>query len=300
MIVELCNNRPSDLTGMRYHELALQRWLYANFHVIEGYPVPLVISTPMDAFGHFANLWASQANNPFKYLLDAKDSNGTPLYEPHPSPPRYPLFSAYRKGWEFRVEQNYSFHKWRNLSWTTAQGAEGVARQHLGTAAKSYMPMAWNFKFQLDFYCLRPDTLALFISNFMKRMYRAGGNPQTWVEVAFPFYGRMLCRMTLDGPIGYPTPEQPTQGQNVEFRTTMNLTIEGWEVDLAIEQVPTFWYQVLNAQAPTVVDPDVLETIYTVTTDLRNPDFPNSNPNINLRTNPLNPNRSVIPDYTEE
>lgn len=298
MIVELGNNRPAELTGIRYHELALQRWLYANFHVKEGYPVPLVIATPMDAFGHFANLWASQANNPFKYLLDAKDDDGTPLYEPDPSPPRYPLFSAYRKGWEFRAEQNYSFHRWRNLSWTTDDKAEGIGREHLGTATTAKMPMAWNFKFQLDFFCLRPDTLALFVHHLMRKLYRGGGNPQTWVMVAYPFYGRMLCRMTLDGPIGYVTPEQPNQGEHVEFRTSVNLTIEGWEPDINIKEVPTFWYQVLNATTPSVATPEELDTIYALTTDLRNPDLPDTNPNINLRVNTYNPNVSVIPGYT--
>jgi hypothetical protein len=35
-IVELYENRPVELSGARIHELALQRWLYDNFHVVEG------------------------------------------------------------------------------------------------------------------------------------------------------------------------------------------------------------------------------------------------------------------------
>ena len=79
--------RAGSLTGtsMRYHELALQRWLNRVFQVREGYAIPVVFTSPMDAFSQFRQLW-SRDNNPFNYLLDLKDANGTPLYEPFPSP----------------------------------------------------------------------------------------------------------------------------------------------------------------------------------------------------------------------
>src|SRR5215831_4071325 len=105
-------------TSMRYHELWLQRWLNAKFVVRWGVPCPVVFSTPLDAYSLFTRLWAD-SNNPFKYLLDAKDENGTPLYEPYPSPVRYPLISVMRKGVKLRPYQNFSVHRWQHVNWPT-------------------------------------------------------------------------------------------------------------------------------------------------------------------------------------
>jgi len=293
MIVELYENRPVELSGARIHELSLQRWLYANFHVVEGYPVPVVFTTPMDAFGHFKTLWASEANNPFKYLLDAKDANGTPLYLPFPEPARYPLISVHRKGWRYRTEQNYSFHRWRNLSWTTV-AKEGIRRSDLGTATTAYMPMAWTFLYQIDFFCLRPDTMSNFVTHFMRKFYRTGGIPQTWLMTAYPFYGNHLNRTTIDGDVAYLTPEEPEDGKNVEFRVSINIQVEGFEMDFNVQELPTLWSMVLNANAPSTATPEQLQTIYSVTTELRDPDFPDANPNINLR---LQEGTTTIPAY---
>lgn len=292
-ITELYENRPVELSGIRIHELAVQRWLYDNFHVVEGYPVPVVFTTPMDAYSHFKNLWASEANNPFKHLLDAKDANGTPLYEPFPSPARYPIFSVFRKGWKYRTEQNYSYHRWRNLSWTTV-AKEGIKRGDLGTAATAYMPMAWTFMFQLDFFCLRPDTMSIFVRHLMRKLYRTGGIPQTWLMAAYPFYGPMLNRMTLDGDIAYLTPEEPEEGKNVEYRVSVNLSVEGFEMDLDIQELPTLWQLVLSGKAPLPFNPAQLQTIFNITSELREAKLPEANPNVNLR---LQERPLSIPDY---
>jgi hypothetical protein len=306
-ITELYQRRPAELTGMRYHELALQQWLHSNFHVVDGYPVPVVFSTPMDAFSHFKELWGKpEGGNPFAYLLDAKDVDGIPLYEPHPSPARYPLFSVYRRGWKFRSWQNYSIHKWRNLSWPTV--TDSPRRGDMANVAQAQMPMAWDYTFQLDFFCLRPDTMATFVKGFMRKLSRAGGIPQTWLMTAYPFYGSMLTRMYLEGDINYMTPEQPPDGSNVEFRVSMNVVIEGFEPDINVQEVPALWDLVLNSQVPSVVAPEILQTIYSQTIELKMPEGTINhnvnlsegslaNPNINLRLDQNNPNRSFIPDY---
>jgi hypothetical protein len=251
-----------DFAGMRVHELALQAWLNSTFQVREGYPVPVVFSTPMDAFGHFRNLWADD-NNPFKYLLDVKDDNGTPLYEPHPSPVRYPLISVYRKGWKFRTQQNFSIHRYK-LTWPAV--ADDPTLCDLGNAQVSRMPMAWDYRFQIDHFCMRPDTQAGFVEKLMWEFWRTGGTAQTWIPVAYPGWGFRLARLYLDGDsIESTTPEEPPDQKNVEFRTTVNITIEGFGVDLDWRTVPALWTLVLRGGNP--LPPESLVELYRV--DLR-------------------------------
>ena len=237
---------------MRYHELALQYWLNSLFVVREGYPVPVVFSSPMDAFSYFQQLW-SDANNPFQYLFDLKDERGTPLYEPHPSPVRYPIISAYRKGWKYRNYQNFSIHRWRHLNWPTVANAgterygpqaDGwdITKCQLGNVTTSRMPMAWDYRFQIDHFCNRPDTQAFFIEQLMQEFWRTGGPvPQTWITVPYPGWGNRRVRLYLDGDIESLTPEEPESGKNVEFRTSFTLVIEGFDVDLRYQIYPALW-----------------------------------------------------------
>jgi hypothetical protein len=141
---------------MRYHELALQHWLNRKFFVREGYPIPVVFATPMDAFGQFNKLW-SQSNNPFQYLLDAKDEKGTPLYLPYPNPVRYPLLSVYRKGWRYRSYQNFSIHRHRHINWPSVSTIEeGLGKCELGNVMTSKMPLAYDYRFQLNHFSTPP------------------------------------------------------------------------------------------------------------------------------------------------
>lgn len=239
-------------TSMRYHELAVQYWLNQLFFVREGYPVPVVFTSPMDAFSYFAQLWAD-ANNPFDYLLNLKDANGTPLYEPHPSPIRYPIISVYRKGWKLRQYQNFSIHRWRHINWPTvanagterygpeAQGWD-LTKCRLGNVTTSRMPMAWNYRFQIDHFCNRPDTQAFFIEQLMQEFWRTGGpEPQTWITVPYPGWGNRRVRLYIDGDIENLTPEEPESGKNVEFRTSFTVVVEGFDVDLRYEIYPALW-----------------------------------------------------------
>lgn len=278
--------------GMRYHELALQRWLNGLFVVREGYSVPVVFTSPMDAFSYFAQLW-SDANNPFDYLLNLKDANGTPLYEPHPSPIRYPLISVHRKGWKIRPHQNFSIHRWRHINWPTvasagterygpqAQGWD-VTKCGLGNVTTSRMPMAWDYRFQLDHFCNRPDTQAFFVEQLMQEFWRTGGTiPQTWISVPYPGWGNRRIRLYLDGDIENLTPEEPEAGKNVEFRTSFTVVVEGFDVDLRYEIYPALWNVVMRFGP---VSPTQLEDCFnfTRTTDLR---VACDNPSIDIRPN---------------
>lgn len=256
---------------MRYHELALQRWLNTWAIVREGYPVPVVYSSPMDAFGHFSNLW-QRDKNPFTYLLDLKDSSGKPLYEPHPSPARYPIISVHRRGWQYRTSQNFSIHRWRHINWPTVSDAgsvipgkeqmgTGLTQRDLGEVTTARRPMAWDYRFQVDHFCNRPDTQAFFIEQFMQQMWRTGGVPQTWINVPFPGYGDMLVRLYLDGGIENMTPEEVPDGKYTEFRTSFQLVVEGFDVDIRFKVYPALWYVIIGTGGE--VSPDQLQVVFT-------------------------------------
>lgn len=264
-----------DATSMRYHELWLQRWLYSRFFVREGYPVPVCFASPMDAFSHFSKLWADE-NNPFKYLLELKDDKGTPLYEPHPSPIRYPLISVMRKGLKYRPYQNFSIHRWRHVNWPTVSDPEvvpGTQQQgtdlvkcDLGNVTVSRMPMAWDYKFQIDHFCLRPDTQAFYLERLMRQFWRSGGGLQSWMDIEYPGWGQQYIRIYLDGEIDQSSPDDANfQESNVEFRTSFTLVIEGFDIDLDYQTVPALWKIVAHSAAPDALD-RLLEPI---TVDLR-------------------------------
>jgi hypothetical protein len=249
-------------TSMRYHELAVQRWLNRLFVVREGYPVPVVFATPMDAYAQFTRLW-SAANNPFQYLLNAVNEDGTPLYEPYPAQVKYPLLSVYRKGFKFRPYQNFSIHNFRHINWPTV--SKDVCRSQLGNVTTSRMPMAWDFKYQIDYFCLRPDTQAFFIEKLMWEFYKTGAVPQTWIVVDYPVWGRQLVRVYLDGDIENATPEEPEADKIVEFKTTCNIVVEGFSLDLAFEVYPALWELIVGEGS---IDPATLERGFTPVADV--------------------------------
>lgn len=279
-----------DAQSMRYHELWLQRWFYARFFVREGASVPVVFSTPMDCVAHFKNLWADD-NNPFKYLLDLKDEKGTPLYEPHPSPIRYPLISVMRRGIKFRPYQNFSLHNWRHLNWPTVSDAGpavpgreqqgvGLLKCDLGNVTTSRMPMAFDYKFQVDHLCLRPDTQAFFVEKVLTQFWRGGGGMQTWMDIEYPGWGAQYVRLYLEGDVDQFAPDDATlNDKNVEFRTSFNLVLEGFSLDVDYQVKPVLWKLVERNRSAT---PKELENLLhpTLTTDLR---LSGSNPVLDSR-----------------
>lgn len=268
--------------AMRYHELAMQRWCYSRFYVIEGYPVPVVFSTPMDAYSHFNDLW-KRGSNPFAYLMEARDANGTPLYLPHPAPARYPLISIYRRRNRFRTEDNFSMHRWRRINWPTVNA--DVKQSDLGTVSTSYMPMGWSFDFQLDFWAVNPATVALFTQRLMWQFFRTGGNSTTWIEVIYPPpFGPQTVKLKIDGDSLEHVTEQVTpEDEQAVYRVTVNLVLEGYLVDLDIQRLPALWTLIVgNGSDP--VTPDELDVL--ATADLRvNADNPTLESRDNVPSN---------------
>ena len=274
---------------MRYHELAIQLWLNQLFFVRSGYSIPVVFSSPMDAFSSFQQLW-QQEDNPFAYLLNAKDENGAPLYEPYPSPIRYPIMSVYRKGWKYRIYQNFSIHRWRQINWPTVsdtgsaiygpnQTGTDLFRRDLGNVTTSRFPMAWDYRFQIDHFCNRPDTQAFFVEQLMQEFWRTGSVPQTWIRVNYPGWGQRLVRLYIDGDIESLTPEEPEDGKMVEFRTSFTVVVEGFDVDLNFQIVPALWTLVYTQNS---IDPATLQDVFLSSTDLRVRD---ANPTLLSRAN---------------
>jgi hypothetical protein len=241
-----------DCTGMRSHELALQRWLNKSFLIAWGVPIPVIFSSPMDAMSEFSRLWKDQ-NNPYAYLYQVKDKNGNQLYQPYPSPVRYPIISVYRKGYKLRREQNFSIHRMRHIAWTsiadsndTIPGKEqqGTNLQlgDLGNVVTSRYPVAIDYSFQIDFFCNRPDTQAYFLSRFVQSFWQTGGDKlQTWIPIQYPVLGNRLIRLYSDSGIDSLTPEVPEEGKNVEFRLSSLITIEGFDIDTDLKVLPTLW-----------------------------------------------------------
>lgn len=265
---------------MRYHELALMAWLNRKFLVREGYPVPVVFASPMDAFSKFKDLW-SRDNNPFNYLFDLKDKKGTPLYEPHPAVPKYPLLSVMRKGWKYRQQQNFSIHNWRHLNWPTV--SSDVKREDLGTVTVSRMPMAFDYRFQIEYYSMRPDTQAFYIETLMNQFFRSGGALQTWLPINYPGIGQFYIRLVMDGDsIDWSTPDEPETDKITEFRTTTNLTLEGYSIDANFQKLPTLWTLLFN-DASATPSPDDLAPITPIAVE--NLRINNANPTLLGRTN---------------
>jgi hypothetical protein len=253
--------------GMRYHELALQRWFNGTFLVPNStYAIPVVLSSPMDAFGNLNQLFAK--DGPFSYLFALKDENGTPLYEPYPSTLRYPLISIFRRGWKYRPEQSYGYHQFRHMNWPTV--SPDVVRDDLAYVSVSQRPNAWDYRFQIDHYAMRPDTQAYFVEKLMRSFVTGGGTPQTWMKIHFPVLGIQKIRMYLDGDIENSTLEEPEVETHVEFRTTCNIVVEGYSIDQDVHFVPALWKLLFRSQNQPASPEDLTKAFdEQITVDLR-------------------------------
>ena len=291
---------------MRYHELALQRWLNRFLILRGGAPIPVVLASPMDAFSEFTKLWAD-ADNPYAYLLDVKDDKGTPIYLPYPSPVRYPIISVFRRNYKLRQSHNFSIHNMRHLNWPTVaddapplygKEQQGTDLQvgDLGNVTVSRYPMAFDYRFQIDFFCNRPDTQAFFLTQLFREFWRTGGpQMQTWLPVSYPLLGTKLVRLYVDGEIENMTPEVPEEGKNVEFRVSTTVVIEGYDVDLQYKIYPALWSVVLREGA---VSPSTLEEVmdFEQVVDMRDTPQANSTVAYRIKTTDMPSTGTYWPD----
>jgi len=268
-----------NLTPMRIHELALQWWCHTHFFVADGYPVPVVFAKPMDAFADFKQQW-SNPDNPYLYLLKAKNKNGSPLYEPYPSPARYPLISITRRRQSYRNYGTFSTHRARHISWPTV--SNDVVKQDLGNVRVRNRPIGLNFHLDVTYWCLRPDTQALFMQRVWACFWRNGAQPQTWIRAKYPTEENvMLIRLCLESDVSDAT-EDDRGSQQIRYQTTFSVRVEGYQVDMQDLVLPALWQVTTNLNA--VVAPDTLEQLMTSTVDLRDID-----------ENPVIDNRAGIP-----
>jgi len=240
------------------HDLALQRWLNATFAVTEGYPVPVVFASPMTAYAEFAQLWAADAN-PFRYLLDAKDEAGTPLYMPYPAPAVYPIISVSHAGWPFRANQTCSTRDWRPLAWATTDAKP--SRQDVGTAIVMQRPSAWDFNYKVVHMCRRPDTQAAFVQRVMDAMTGSASAAQTFIKLVNPMPRlEVMERLVVTGGIEDLT-EHDRSGADtaVIYQTGISLTIEGFSIPCSWTEVPVLWKTLLTA---TSADAVLLSQLY--------------------------------------
>jgi len=180
--------------------------------------------------------------------------------------PKYPLISVFRRGWEYRPYQNFSIHKWRFVNWPTVNS--DVTKCDLGHVTVSQMPMAWNYRFQLDHFALYPSTQAFFIEKMMREFWRTGGNPQSWMTCYYPGWGQQYIRLYLDGNIDSTTPEEPEEGKQVEFRTTLNIVVEGFSVDVNFQYPPALWTLIVGKKSASIEELRALDDPV-ATVDLR-------------------------------
>lgn len=245
---------------MRVHELALNAWFYRSFFVNAGYPIPVVFSTPMDAFSEFDRLFGEK-EGPFAYLRRLAQ-------EPYPSNVRYPLISIDRKTWAFRVTQNYSIHTERRVGWPgDATVEQGFNINDLANVRQERMPMAWDYRFNIDHYAMRPDTQAFFLQRLMRLLRNTAGQPQLYIPVIYPGHNSQLIRTFLQGDINDMTEKTP--GENfMVYRTSFTLVMEGYSYDNDQVTVPTVWRLLA---VPGSVSPAQLAQAYTFgfTYDLR-------------------------------
>ena len=245
---------------MRIHELALQKWLSDRFFVAVGFPVPVVFSSPMDAYSQFQNLL--NVDTELRKIYEIKDDNGTPLFMPYPAQTAFPLLSVMRKSWAYRTYQNFSTSR-EIVNWPTI--SPNVSREQLGNVTTRQRPMAWDFKFQIDFHCMRPDTQAMYVERLMRAFLQTSGNPQTWIPVAYPGWGTKNVRMFMESSsIENTTSEEPEDGKVQQFRTTVQVVIEGWSVDIDAKETPALWTLLVGTNAANKND---LESLFSI--DLR-------------------------------
>ena len=248
------------------HAIALVRWLNHRFLLREGVPIPVILASPMDAFSQFDKLW-QQANSPFAYLQNMGQTPGTPAV--YPVNQRYPLLSLDFRSAEYAANRSYSGRVYRCLGWPTveAQDTPGMTLSQLGWVNQARMPLAFNYRYQLDHWALRPDTQAFFIRQLFKAVKASGADLQTYIKVLYPaYYGGALVKLRIDPNIQDGTQKDPAD-DTIKYRTTVNLTVEGWAIDQTIRTTKAFW--ILNNLA-VAFDPAQLDQVYLMqNTDLR-------------------------------
>ena len=233
--------REVRLSPSYVHDLALQAWLNARFFVADGYPIPVVFSTPMGAFSEANLLWRN-ANNPFAALLGLKDECGASVYEPYPANIRYPIISVKRGEYAPSTARSWSLHRNRRMYYPTESA--DVTRNDLHTVAQNQMPSGWDFSYQIEIHSTRPDTQFLMVDTLMSAFSLVTGRASARIPVAYPGHfgiNTTSCWMTLAGNV-VPIVEDATNDMPTLYRVSATVTVEGYRPDLDVSLRPALWY----------------------------------------------------------
>jgi len=178
---------------------------------------------------------------------------------------RYPLLSVMRQGIRFRPYQNFSTHRWRHVNWPSVSDTEEIPGKEqignelvqcdLGHITTSRMPMAFDYRFQVDHFCMRPDTQAFYIERLLNQFWRSGGGLQTWMDIEYPGWGQQYIRIYIEGDIDHRAPEDSAvQNSPVEYRTSYTLVVEGFSIDVDYQIEPALWKMIVTSAKPEELD----------------------------------------------
>jgi hypothetical protein len=169
----------------------------------------------------------------------------------------------------YSPERSYSGRVYRRLGWPTPEPETqpGMTLSQLGWVQQARMPLAFDYKYQIDHWCLRPDTQAFYIRQLFKAVNASGGELQAYVKTIYPsYYGNALVKLRLDPDVQDSTEKDPVDN-TVKYRTTVNATLEGWAIDQTIYVTPTLW---TISSMSIAFDPNQLDMVYLMnSTDLR-------------------------------
>jgi hypothetical protein len=232
----------------------------------------------MDAFSEFRRLW-NDPNSPFAYLKAPAITTGRVW----PENTVTPLLSFNFLSSQFLPHLTYASRNNRHQSWPSISTVpEGLRENNLGRINQVRYAQAFDFRFQLDHWCQRPDTQALFLDQLYQAFRESSaGTQQTWIPIPYPpTHGRQMVRMRLEGDPQNMTEATQTAPNDVTvlYHTSCTLIIEGYRPDRNVVTVPTVWYLTLgvNFDGLDNLSPADMNTLYLINNhDLRaDPDNP--------------------------
>jgi len=121
----------------------------------------------------------------------------------------------------------------------------------------------------------------MFVQSLANVVHTTGGNLRFWIPVKYPgIMGEQLIQATIDSDTFDNSQEKDPDADNqLVFRLTLPLTLEGYIPDIDYRREPTLWKVVFNSATTDGVNVDAPVTN---TDDLRK-DGLNSNPNVEAR-----------------
>jgi hypothetical protein len=234
--------------------------------------MPVVYAAPMLAFAEFDRLW-QDPRSIFNYL---KAPTAADVW---PKNTRTPLISHILTGTKYRPELSAAIRVNRYSSWPSVSStAQDMRENYLGEVQQVRYAQAFDFNFQVDFWCQDPNTQNIFYEQLFNAFrVSTAGEQQTWVNVPYPpTHGNQLVRLRVTSdPVNIIDTNAPPVDNTTLYHTSVGLTIEGYRPDRTIITVPTVWYMGI-ATDPDNLSPADLNSLFLVG-------------NFDLRAQPLNP-----------